>query len=73
MTEKKEIGFNTRCENLKNELIDNINKSDLPISVVYYIMQVIMSDVTSTYYGVLNSEAQEYMVAAKEGEMNDNE
>ena len=73
MTENKEIGFNTRCENLKNELIDNINKSDLPISVVYYIMQAIMSDVTSTYYGVLNSEAQEYMVAAKEGEMNDNE
>ena len=65
MTEKQEIGFNTRCENLKRELIDNINQSDLPIGVIYYIMQVIMSDVTSTYYGVLNREAQEYVVETK--------
>lgn len=70
MTEKQEIGFNTRCENLKREVIDNINQSDLPIGVIYYIMKTIMSDVTSTYYGVLNSEAQEYIVTTKDGEMN---
>ena len=72
MTEKKEIGFNTRCDNLKHELIDNINKSDLPIGVIYYIMQTIMSDVISTYYGVLNREAQEYIAATNEEET-DNE
>ena len=68
MTEKKEIGFNTRCENLKHELIDNINKSDLPIGVIYYIMHTVMSDVTSTYYGVLNREAQEYVIETKKEE-----
>ena len=57
--EKKEIGFNTRCEQLKQNLIDTINQSNLPISVVFYIAKSIMSDIESTYYGVLNSEAQE--------------
>ena len=33
----KEIGFNTRCENLKQTLINTINQSNLPISVVFYI------------------------------------
>lgn len=56
---KKEIGFNTRCENLKQALINTINQSNLPISVIFYIAKSIMSDIESTYYGVLNSEAQE--------------
>lgn len=57
--ENKEIGFNTRCEKLKQTLIDTINQSNLPIGVVFYIAKSIMSDIESTYYGVLNNEAQE--------------
>ena len=71
--ENKEIGFNTRCENLKRTLIDNINESDLPIGVIYYIMKTIMSDVTSTYYGVINSEAQDYIVTTREEEIKNDE
>ena len=65
--ENKEIGFNTRCENLKQTLINSINQSDLPISVVYYMAKSIMSDIESTYYGVLNNEAQEYAVEEGNG------
>lgn len=65
--ENKEIGFNTRCENLKQSLIDSINQSNLPISVVYYMAKSIMSDIESTYYGVLNNEAQEYAVEEGNG------
>lgn len=57
MENKKEIGFNTRCENLKNDLIENINQSRLPIAVVYFIAKGIMSEIESTYYGTLNKEA----------------
>ena len=35
--ENKEIGFNTRCENLKQALVNTINQSNLPISVIFYI------------------------------------
>lgn len=73
MAEKNGIGFNTRCENLRRTLIDNINESDLPIGVIYYIMQTIMSDVTSTYYGVINSEAQERIVTTKDEETENDE
>lgn len=65
--ENKEIGFNTRCENLKQTLINTINQSDLPISVVFYIAKSIMSDIESTYYGVLNREAKEYAVCEGNG------
>lgn len=65
--EKKEIGFNTRCENLKQTLINTINQSNLPIGVVFYIAKSIMSDIESTYYGVLNSEAQETVETTEMG------
>lgn len=65
--ENKEIGFNTRCENLKQTLVNAINQSNLPISVVYYMAKSIMSDIESTYYGVLNNEAQEYAVEEGNG------
>lgn len=65
MKEENKIGFNTRCENFKRDLINNINQSDLPISIVYYVMKTVMSDVESTYYGILNNEAQEYAITEK--------
>lgn len=65
--ENKEIGFNTRCENLKQALINTINQSDLPISVVFYIAKSIMLDIETTYYGVLNKEAQEYAIEEGNG------
>jgi len=65
--EKKEIGFNTRCENFKQKLIDVVNHSNLPIGVVFYITQTIMSEIESTYYGTLNSEAQEVMETSDNG------
>lgn len=65
----KEIGFNTRCENLKQTLINCINQSNLPIGVVFYIAKSIMSDIESTYYGVLNSEAQEAIETTEGGDV----
>lgn len=65
--EQKNIGFNTRCEQLKQTLIDTINQSNLPISVIFYIAKTIMVDIESTYYGVLNSEAQDMVESVNNG------
>ena len=65
--EDKEIGFNTRCENFKQDLVSTINQSNLPISVVFYITKLIMADIEATYYGVLNSEAKEYAIEEGNG------
>lgn len=65
--EDKEIGFNTRCEHLKQTLINAINQSNLPIGVTFYILKYIMSEAESTYYGTLNGEAQEYSVEEGDG------
>lgn len=53
------IGFNTACEYLKQQLITNINNSQLPIGVAYYIIKDIFQEVEKTYYATLNKEAME--------------
>ncbi len=55
-----ENGFNTRCEQFRRQLINYINQSQLPISVVYFIGKDIFQELEKTYYATLNSEAQEY-------------
>jgi hypothetical protein len=52
----EELNINLKCEKFKSEIIDEINKSDLPISSVYYIFQLITKDLEETYYDTLNYE-----------------
>jgi len=60
--ETKEIGFNTRCENLHRDLVNIINESNLPIGTIFYIAKSIMVEVETTYYGAINNEAKEYSI-----------
>lgn len=67
-------GFNTRCETLKRKIVDNINESQLPIGVVYYIYKSLAHEIENTYYGALNGEAKETPVEKKDDEvLNSNE
>ena len=43
-------GFNTLCEKYKNELIELVNKSGLPIGAIYFITRNIMTEIEKTYY-----------------------
>jgi hypothetical protein len=52
----EKLNINLKCENFKLKIIDEINKSDLPISSVYYIFQLITKDLEETYYDTLNYE-----------------
>jgi hypothetical protein len=58
--ENNKNNFNLRCENFKQELINNINESGLPISSIYYIYQLVFKELEMTYYATLNSETEEY-------------
>ena len=48
--------INMKSEELKNSLYNLINNSDLPISNVYFIFQLITQELESTYYQILNEE-----------------
>lgn len=66
--------FNTRCETLKRNIIDNINNSQLPIGAVYYIYKSLAHEIENTYYGSLNDEAKDVVVEKKNDEvLEDNE
>lgn len=66
--------FNTRCETLKRNIIDNINNSQLPIGAVYYIYKSLAQEIENTYYGSLNDEAKDIVVKKKDDEvLSDNE
>lgn len=47
------MNINLQCEKFREQLIDNINNSNLPISSVYYIYQLILIELEKTYYASL--------------------
>ena len=66
MESNNEIGFNTRCEHFKNDVLSVVNNSGLPIGVMYFVIRNIMVEIENTYYGALNSEAQEKKIEVEE-------
>lgn len=55
--EVKKESFNLKCENFKQQLVNIINNSELPISSVYYIFQLLYKDIEETYYNILKMES----------------
>ena len=51
-----ETGFNTRLNNLKSDIINIVNKSGLPVGIVYYIVKDALNDITNAYKEALVSE-----------------
>lgn len=62
-------GFNSRCETLKNKIINNINDSGLPIGAVYFIYTSIKHEIENTYYASLNDEAVDKKVEKKDNDV----
>ena len=61
------LGFNAQCEDLKNNIVDVINNSKLPITVTYYILQEILSVAEQQKEQSIIKERQEY-IKEKEAE-----
>ena len=52
------IGFNTHLNNLKNDLVTIINKSGLPVGVIYYVVKDLFMDVQFAYENALKNEKE---------------
>ena len=55
------LGFNAQCEDLKNNIVDLINNSTLPITVTYYILQEILSAAERQKEESIIRERQEFI------------
>ena len=53
------MGLNTLMENLQKKLIDDINNSQLPVGIIYYIAKDVFSQVETEYQKSLELEKQE--------------
>lgn len=53
------IGFNTYLHDFRNNMINTINDSGLPVGVVYYIMKDILNDIQNAYENTLKKEKEE--------------
>lgn len=51
--------INYKSENFKQELYDLINNSNLPICIVYYIINLLQKQIELHYYTALNLESIE--------------
>ena len=50
------IGFNAKCEDLKNKIVEDINEYNLPIVVIDYILQEISTAVKEKKIQVISEE-----------------
>ena len=50
------MNLNLKCEDLKQEIINLINSSDLPLSLVYYMFQNLSIEIQSLYMNTLRQE-----------------
>lgn len=48
------MDFNLKCDNLKQEIIEKINNSQVPIVVIYYLLKDLFNQVQKQYYGTIN-------------------
>ena len=53
------MGLNTIIDELHNNLINDINKSQLPIGIIYYIVKDVFSNVSDAYKETLIQEQLE--------------
>lgn len=60
------VGFNTHLNNLKNDLINTVNKSGLPVGVAYYIIKDLFIDISNAYEQALKNEKEAIEASKKE-------
>lgn len=53
------MGLNTLMEDLQKKLINDINNSQLPVGIIYYIAKDVFSQVETEYQKSLELEKQE--------------
>lgn len=53
------MGLNTLMEDLQNKLINDINNSQLPVGIVYYIAKDVFSQIENEYQRTLKEEQEQ--------------
>ena len=64
--------FNTQLNDLKNNLINTINQSGIPVGVIYYLLKDILSEVTDSYKQTLAIEKQVEALTKEDTKNNEN-
>ena len=64
--------FNIQLNNLKNNLVNTINQSGVPVGAVYYLLKDILSEVTDSYKQTLAIEKQVEALTKEDTKNNEN-
>lgn len=51
--------FDLQCNNFRENLLNTINQSQLPITVIYYTFKDILSELEKLYFKTLKEQQQE--------------
>lgn len=71
--EKEIRGLDLRADNFRTQLMVVINESNLPISLIMYIMKDMLNEITDLYIQTAAKQYEEFCIAAqKEQEEQDN-
>ncbi len=67
------MDFNLKCNNLRSEIIKNINESNLPIAVIYYMFQSLYIEIENTYFKTINQIQLKQQKKSTEKELEQND
>ena len=67
------MGLNTLMEDLQQKLINDINNSQLPVGIVYYIAKDVFSQVEKEYQRTLKEEQNESKNSNTTEQINDSD
>ena len=63
--EKDTRGFDLRVENFRTQLIQSLNNSNLPISIILYILKELCNEASLEYDRIVNQQYKEFCEEAK--------
>ena len=64
-------GLNTLIEELHNNLINDVNKSQLPVGIIYFVIKDVFSEVEKGYMQELKAESLNIQLSEKEEDKED--
>ena len=64
-------GLNTLIEELHNNLINDVNKSQLPVGIIYFVIKDVFSEVEKGYMQELKAESLNIQLSDEEEKNNE--
>lgn len=65
--------FNTKLNNLRNDLVNTINQSGMPVGTIFYLLKDLLTEISNSYKQSLIMEKQISQLIKEDENNNEND